>query len=191
MWISLYSSRPSSSKLGESSSASNLKNKNVILKWNQHHVDFLSWLLVFGRTSIQHELTAASSLSSKILVRMSLRRGTVMIRMKGKASEATVDFTTHRRTIHNNWMMVNMFIRHVFTCMWNKTCLELWQGLAKSIYFAFFYVICIILVYYLAQLSLFHKSPRNGANSSYLFDFFVLKVFNTLLISRIKLDFQI
>ncbi len=124
------------------------RTKMTFLKWNQHQVDFLSWLLVSGQTWIQHELTAASSLSSKILVRMSLRRGTVMIRMKGKAREATVDFTTHSRAIHNNWMMVNMFIRHVFTCMWNKSCLELWQGLVKSFYFAFFkcnmYYFCIL-----------------------------------------------
>jgi len=48
--------------------------------------------------------------------------------MKGKAREAMVDFTTHSRTIHNNWMMVNMFIRQVFTWMSNKLHLEL-QGL--------------------------------------------------------------
>lgn len=93
---------------------------------------------IIRQTWTQHELTAASSLSSKILVRMSLRRGTVMIRMKGKAREATVDFTTHSRAIHNNWMMVNIFIRHVFTCMWNKSCNRELQGLVKSFYFALF-----------------------------------------------------
>lgn len=59
--------------------------------------------------------TACSSRSSKILERMRRRSGTVMMRTKGNAREASVDFTTHRATMHASWIMVNMFIRHVFT----------------------------------------------------------------------------
>lgn len=65
------------------------------------------------------QLTAWSSRSSKILERTRRRSGTVMMRTKGNAREATVDFTTHRATMHNSWMMVNKFIRHVFT--WSGT----------------------------------------------------------------------
>lgn len=60
--------------------------------------------------------TAWSSRSSKILERMRRRSGTVMMRTKGNASEASVDFTTHRATMHSSCVMVNMFMRHVFTC---------------------------------------------------------------------------
>lgn len=63
--------------------------------------------------------TAWSSRSSKILERMRRRSGTVMMRTKGNAREAAVDFTTHSATMHASWMMVNMFIRQVFT--WGST----------------------------------------------------------------------
>lgn len=59
--------------------------------------------------------TACSSRSSKILDRMSRRSGTVMMRMKGNARDAVVDFTTHSATMHPSWVRVNIFIRHVFT----------------------------------------------------------------------------
>lgn len=63
--------------------------------------------------------TAWSSRSSKILERMRRRSGTVMMRTKGNAREAAVDFTTHRATMHASWVMVNMFMRHVLT--WRNT----------------------------------------------------------------------
>ena len=42
--------------------------------------------------------------------------GTVRMRTKGKASDASVDMTTHSAARHTSWMQVNRCIRSVRTC---------------------------------------------------------------------------
>lgn len=45
--------------------------------------------------------------------------GTVRMRTKGKASEATVDMTAHSDARHTSWISVYRCIRRVFT--WGDT----------------------------------------------------------------------
>lgn len=47
---------------------------------------------------------------------MSIRRGMVRVRTKGRASEKSLIFTTHRMARHKIWIRVNKCIRIVFTC---------------------------------------------------------------------------
>lgn len=48
--------------------------------------------------------------------------GTVRMRTKGKASEATVDMTVHSAARHTSWIPVNRCMRRVLT--WNTHILE-------------------------------------------------------------------
>lgn len=47
---------------------------------------------------------------------MKIRRGMVRVRTKGRASEKSLIFTTHRTARHKTWIRVNKCIRNVFTC---------------------------------------------------------------------------
>lgn len=47
---------------------------------------------------------------------MNIRRGMVRVRTKGRASEKSLIFTTHRTARHKIWIRVYKCIRIVFTC---------------------------------------------------------------------------
>lgn len=61
-------------------------------------------------------LTHFISRSVKMRVSTTMRRGTVRMRMKGKASEASVDMTAHSRARQSSCRAVNRCIRRVRTC---------------------------------------------------------------------------
>lgn len=61
-------------------------------------------------------LTHFISMTENSLPVMNIRRGTVRMRTKGRASEKGLIFTTHRTARQRSWIRVNKCIRIVFTC---------------------------------------------------------------------------
>jgi len=70
----------------------------------------------FSLNAIKEILTHFISMAVKMGPVMSILRGIVRIRTKGRASENELDFTAHRITKHITWIKVYRCIRIVGTC---------------------------------------------------------------------------